>query len=89
MPQDTRGHTIAPVRDCEGTGVHRGPRFLVFDKLVGGPGFEPGPHGPELCELPSRNGRNDRFQFETSDGWPSSVQIWAVLSPDYYMNYYT
>src|SRR5438094_7892486 len=24
-------------------------------EMVGGPGFEPGPHGPELCELSSRN----------------------------------
>ena len=29
--------------------------------------LNPGPHGPELCELLSKNVGNDRFQFETSE----------------------
>ena len=37
---------------------------MLNSKLVGGPGFEPGPHGPELCDISFRNGGNDRFLFE-------------------------
>ena len=48
----------------------------------------PGPHGPELGGLPSRNSENDPFQFESSSARTSPVQIWGVLSPDYYMKYY-
>jgi len=26
--------------------------------------LNPGPHGPELCDISFRNGGNDRFSFE-------------------------
>src|SRR2546430_2846378 len=64
-------------------------RYAVrIQKLVGGPGFEPGPHGPELCEVSSRSAPNDRFQFEMSDWETESVQNQNVFLPDCYMKYY-
>jgi len=50
--------------------------------------LNPGPHGPELCELSSRNVGNDRFQFEISDTAAMAVQNWVSLRPNYYMKYY-
>ena len=35
--------------------------------LVGGEGLNPRPHGPELCELSSRNVVNDRIQFDSAE----------------------
>src|SRR5438874_13477853 len=34
--------------------------------LVGAGDLNPGPHGPELCDISSRNGGNHRFQIEIS-----------------------
>jgi hypothetical protein len=45
--------------------------------LVEARDLNPGPHGPELCELSSRNARNDRFLFETSARRPSRRVIWG------------
>jgi len=39
---------------------------FVFDKWSGARDLNPGPHGPELCELSSRNVGNDRFRFGLS-----------------------
>jgi hypothetical protein len=50
--------------------------------------LNPGPHGPELCDLSSRNVGNDRFQFEISDPASLLVQNWVSLRPNYYMKYY-
>src|SRR3989442_1152456 len=50
--------------------------------------LNPGPHGPELCDLLSRNVGNDRFQFEISDPASLLVQNWVSLRPNYYMKYY-
>ena len=50
--------------------------------------MNPGPHGPELCELPSRNRWNDRFRFEISYPADHVVPNWVSLRPNYYMKYY-
>src|SRR5207253_3419675 len=39
---------------------------FVFDKWSGARDLNPGPHGPELCELSSTNVGNDRFRFGLS-----------------------
>jgi len=44
-------------------------------KMVGGPGLNPGPHGPELWDNPSRNCVNDRFQFGSFGAAACSLQI--------------
>ena len=49
--------------------------------------LNPGPHGPELCDISSRFGGNDRFQFESFYAASRSVQICSVFPLDYYMNY--
>ena len=57
---------------------------------IGGPGFEPGAsRSRTLCDISFRNGRNDRFQFESFGSTPASVQRCAILPPDYYTNYFT
>ena len=50
--------------------------------------MNPGPHGPELCELLSGNAVNDRLQFDSSSRRARSVQIGTNLQPDYYIKYY-
>ncbi len=45
-------------------------------------------HGPELCDISSRNVGNDRFQFEISDPAALVVQNWVSLRSNYYMKYY-
>ena len=49
--------------------------------------MNPGPHGPELCDISARFGGNDRFQFESFYAASRSVQICSVFPLDYYMNY--
>jgi len=50
--------------------------------------LNPGPHGPELRDLSSRNVGNDRFLFEIEAKSSTVVQIGAVLPPNYCMKYY-
>jgi len=50
-------------------------RDSEFKNWSGARDLNPGPHGPELYELPSRNGGNDRFQFESSNAASRCVQI--------------
>ena len=51
--------------------------------------LNPGPHGPELCDFPSRNVENRRFQFQTCHPASRRVKIGSVLSSDYYTDCYT
>jgi hypothetical protein len=50
--------------------------------------LNPGPHGPELCDLSSRNFGNNRFSFEASTAASRDVQICSILLKDYYMKCY-
>ena len=80
-----RGHAAGCISRGGGLGfsgarivwpLRRTPRNADFEpEMVGGPGFEPGPHGPELCDLSSRKARNDRFQVEFFNSASLSVQM--------------
>ena len=59
-----------------------------FRSWSGARDLNPGPHGPELCDLPSRDSETDRFQFDSAATETRAVQICGVLWPDYYMKYY-
>ena len=50
--------------------------------------LNPGPHGPELCDLSSRNAGNDRLVFEIAAARPTHTAIQGILQLDYYMKYY-
>jgi hypothetical protein len=52
---------------------------IVFGKWSGARDLNPGPHGPELCDISSKNGGNDRFLFEIAAERQSDVSIWSDL----------
>jgi hypothetical protein len=47
--------------------------------LVGARDLNPGPHGPELCDISFRNGENDRFLFEFVPSDTDERAIWRFL----------
>jgi hypothetical protein len=51
----------AVIRHPARTGRRTG---IVFGFWSGARDLNPGPHGPELCDIPFRNGGNDRFLSE-------------------------
>jgi hypothetical protein len=61
---------------------------FVFKNWSGARDLNPGPHGPELCDIPSRHVGNDRFQFESFIAANHSVQICSVFPTVCYMKYY-
>ena len=51
--------------------------------------MNPGPHGPEFCDLPSRRVGFCGFQIDSSGAIALVVQIRVNFQPDHYMKYYT
>jgi hypothetical protein len=50
--------------------------------------LNPGPHGPESCEVQSSHGDFCGIQFDSLGRRARTVQIGTNLQPDYYMKYY-
>jgi len=50
--------------------------------------LNPGPHGPESHDIPSRSVDSCLLQFDSFDFAALLVQIGVNLQPDYYMKYY-
>jgi hypothetical protein len=50
--------------------------------------LNPGPHGPEVADIPSNDADSCKFQVEISGTGAGFVQTWTHPQPDYYMNYY-
>jgi hypothetical protein len=56
-----------------------GVDWFEFRFWSGARDLNPGPHGPELCDISSKNGGNDRFLFEIAAERQSDVSIWSDL----------
>ncbi len=60
-----------------------------FKNWSGARDLNPGPHGPESHNFPSRSVDFCLLQVDSSDSAALPVQIGVNLQPDYYMKYYT
>ena len=49
----------------------------------------PGPHGPELVDIPANDAGFCALRFQSSGRSATAVQISTNLQPDYYMKYDT
>jgi hypothetical protein len=58
-----------------------GPDGSEFKNWSGARDLNPGPHGPELCDISFRNGGNDRFLFE----FVGRRRGGAVIRPDLFV----